>query len=349
MTDAGVGATGVGEQGATAPLTIVRRHAAGVAKLSRAGKGNAVNAAMRKQFAGLFPALARDPIAYAAVVRSEVPGVFSAGVDLEELASLADSGLEQGWRALADAAHLYWLQECFSKPTVSLIDGMVTGSGSAAAFLGTHRVGGHNFTFACPEPAAGLVPSGGIAFALSRMPDGIGMYLALTGTHIGRADAYRLGLLTHCIDSGHYSDIEARLADADPVDEPLDAWHGDAGAGELEMLRSRIARCFGSGSLADMAARLAAEPPGTGDWAHRAASAMQLVPPMGLAATHALLTRAASLDLHGTLTLEYQLSCRLLVHARNRSTVVSADDLLRDGSEPPLALPTRSEMQARRV
>jgi hypothetical protein len=70
---------------------------------------------------------------------------------------------------------------------------------------------------------------------------------------------------------------------------------------------------------------------------------------MGLAATHALLTRAASLDLHGTLTLEYQLSCRLLVHARNRSTVVSADDLLRDGPEPPLALPTRSEMQARRV
>ena len=109
------------------------------------------------------------------------------------------------------------------------------------------------------------------------MPDAIGMYLALTGRSIGRADAYRLGLATHCIPAGRFGEIRAGLADADTVDPLLDDRHEDPGPGELEPLRAVIARCFsarycgghrrprcgpsgalrrlGAGRLSDLAAR----------------------------------------------------------------------------------------------
>ena len=38
------------------------------------------------------------------------------------------------------------------------------------------------------------------------------MYLALTGRAIGRADAYRLGLVTHCIPAPRFGEIRAALA-----------------------------------------------------------------------------------------------------------------------------------------
>ena len=85
------------------------------------------------------------------------------------------------------------------KPTVSLIDGVVVGSGVGISLYGTHRVAGERYRFAMPETGIGLFPDVGVAWAFARLPDEIGMYLGLTGRSIGRADAYRLGLATHCI------------------------------------------------------------------------------------------------------------------------------------------------------
>ena len=48
------------------------------------------------------------------------------------------------------------------------------------------------------------------------------MYLALTGRSVGRADAYRLGLVTHCIPAARFAEIRGAVADADPVDPVLD-------------------------------------------------------------------------------------------------------------------------------
>ena len=85
-----------------------------------------------------------------------------------------------------------------------------------------------------PETAIGLFPDVGAAWVLSRLPDAIGMYLGLTGRSIGRADAYALGLLTHCIPAQHFEEIKAALIDTWPVDPLLDERHVDPGPRELE-------------------------------------------------------------------------------------------------------------------
>ena len=140
-------------------------------------------------------------------------------------------------KSLAAEYSLNWLLECFTKPTVSLIDGVVVGSGVGISLYGTHRVAGERYRFAMPETGIGLFPDDGVSWAFARMPDEIGMYLALTGRAIGRADAYRLGLATHCIPAARFGEIAAALAAADTVDDLLDERHDDPGPGELEALR----------------------------------------------------------------------------------------------------------------
>jgi enoyl-CoA hydratase len=145
------------------------------------------------------------------------------------------------------------------KPTVSLIDGVVVGSGVGISLYGTHRVAGERYRFAMPETGIGLFPDVGVAWAFARLPDEIGMYLGLTGRSIGRADAYRLGLATHCIPGSRFEEVRAGLADADPVDDLLDARHEDPGPGELEPWRKVIARCFSADSVEDILGRLQSE------------------------------------------------------------------------------------------
>ena len=111
------------------------------------------------------------------------------------------------------------------------------GSGVGISLFGTHRVAGEKYRFAMPETAIGLFPDVGAAWPLSRMPDNIGMYLGLTGRSIGAADAYALGLLTHCIPASRFEEIKAALADTWPVDTVLDDMQVDPGPGRACAVR----------------------------------------------------------------------------------------------------------------
>ena len=113
--------------GATDGLTCVREGAAGLVTLSRPEKRNALTIAARAKLAARLPEFARDPLVYAVVVRSAVDGIFCAGGDVVEMAALADRDMEAAEKALGDEIALVWRAECFTKPTVSLIDGAVIG------------------------------------------------------------------------------------------------------------------------------------------------------------------------------------------------------------------------------
>ena len=113
--------------------------------------------------------------------------------------------------SLAAEYALNWALDRFVKPTVSLIDGMVMGGGVGISLYGTHRVAGERYRFAMPETGIGLFPDDGVSLCFARMPDEIGMYLALTGRRSAAADAYRLGLVTHCIPGREFAEIRAAV------------------------------------------------------------------------------------------------------------------------------------------
>lgn len=341
--------------------------------LARPKALNALTAQMRAKLSESLWSFARDPQVYAVAIQSESPRAFCAGSDVREVLSLARADLAAGCKAFVDEYALDWQCECFSKPTVALINGMVMGGGVGITQFGTHRVAGEGYSFAMPETLIGLFPDVGACHVLARLPDHVGMYLGLTGRSIGRAEAYALGLVTHCIDAGAFEAIKAALADTWPVDTVLDERHQEPGAGELAPYREVIAHCFSAARVEDIVARLEAEGGAHRDWAQAVVEDLRRRSPLALKITHRHIREARARDLRQTLTIDYRLAVRILeangdFYEGVRAALIDKDgaprwspgriedvtDTMLDAYFAPLGarelvLPTREEMQALRA
>lgn len=333
---------------------------------------NALTTAMRARIAETIPKLARDPNVYATVFQSASPKAFSAGADVREMARWGREQPEAARRSFKDEYSLNWLLECYSKPTISLIDGICMGSGVGVSIFGTHRVAGENYAFAMPETAIGFFPDVGVCHVLARLPDGIGLYLGLTGRSIGRSDAFRLGLATHCIPAARFDEIRDGLAGAWPVDPLLDDRHVDPGRGDLERYDGVIADCFSDETVEDIIARLEHIKGSDQAWAKGVIHDLTSRSPTSLKITLRHIREAASRDLRETLGVDYRIVSRCLdghdFYDGVRAALVDKDgrprwrpdrlegvaDALVDAHFAPLGaddlvLPSREEMQKARV
>ena len=354
---------------AAGDILIATDNAVGLVTLNRPAALNALTTGMRAAIAEAFPRWARNPEVYAVAIASATDRAFCAGGDVKETTA---SPRAEAVQSLAAEYSLNWLLECFTKPTVSLINGVVIGSGVGISLYGTHRVAGERYRFAMPETGIGLFPDDGVSWAFARMPDEIGMYLALTGRAIGRADAYRLGLVTHCIPAARFGEIATSLSAADTVDPLLDDRHEDPGPGELEVLRGAIARCFAADTVEGILERLRAERGGSATWAEGVLADLSQRSPTSLKLTHRHVRLVEKLDLRGTLAQDFRLGCRCLdghdFYEGVRAVLIDRDQApkwqpacLEDVSEAmvdayfaplgpdELELPSRAEMQAVRA
>jgi enoyl-CoA hydratase len=351
----------VGAQGSCAVITLNRPRAL-----------NALTTAMRATIAEAFPRFAREANTYCVVIQSASDKAFSAGGDVREMTAWGREDRARARQSFKDEYALNWLHECFSKPTISLIDGPVMGSGVGISLYGTHRVAGEKYRFAMPETAIGLFPDVGTAWPLSRMPNSVGLYLGLTGRSIGAADAYALGLLTHCIPAAQYEEIKAALADTWPVDTILDERHVDPGPGELAAHATTIAYCFAAESVEEIITRLQSIAGSERAFAQGIIADLALRSPTSLKVTHRHIREARALDLRQTLAVDYRLACRFLdghdFYEGVRAALIDKDGkpqwrparleditpaMVEDYFQPmaaeELMLATRPEMQAARV
>jgi enoyl-CoA hydratase len=248
--------------------------------------------------------------------------------------------MEAAEKALGDEIALVWLAECFTKPTISLIDGPVMGGGNGISRFGTHRVAGERYRFAMPEAALGFIPNNGLAYTFARLPKDIGMYLALTGEALGPADAFHLGLATHCVPAAEFDAIIAGLADAEPVDPILDGRHRHPGPAPILALGDAITRTFNAGTITEILSRLERERGAHADWAEATRARLLERSPTALAVAHRLVREASSLQLKELLELEHALACRMMelpdIHAGIRTRLTAR-------GEPPSWRPSRIE------
>jgi len=286
--------------------------AGAVVTLNRPQALNALTDAMRAQLAAAMPRWARDPQVYAVLIVSSSERAFCAGGDVREMADWGRNRKADARRSLAAEYTLNWSLDRFVKPTISLIDGVVMGGGVGITLYGTHRVAGEGYRFAMPETGIGLFPDDGVSHVLARLPDEIGMYLALTGRSVGPADAYRLGLATHCIPAHRFAEIRAAVCDADPVDPVLDTRHEEPGPGELEPLRAAIARCFSASSVEAILERLSAETGAAATWAEGVRTELMQRAPLSLKVTYRQMRMARGLDLRAALINDFRLVCRFI-------------------------------------
>ncbi|MEL6375147.1 MAG: enoyl-CoA hydratase/isomerase family protein [Pseudomonadota bacterium] len=288
-------------------LIIETRNAAAVVTFDRPRALNALSIAMRQAISEALPGFARDPVIYALVLRSNSARAFCCGGDVREMTALGARDPEVAARMLGEEYRLIWALECFSKPTVALMDGLVMGSGVGLTLYGTHRVGAAGYTFAMPETAVGLFPDVGVTYTLARLPDQIGVYLALTGARLNRADALSLGLLTHTIDASRFDEITARMTQAEPVDVVLDELHEAPGAEAREaatLTRERrdvIARCFGGASVEAILEALEQVRGAEAAWAASIAADLRTKSPLSLKVSLRYVRAAAMMDLREVL------------------------------------------------
>lgn len=292
-------------------LRLIREGAAAIAVLERPQFANALSGEMQAALAEWYPSLARDPEVYAAIVRSGIDGLFSGDASARSFGQVQSDGIDRDDRRPTSPLALCWLAECFSKPTVTLIDGVAAGLGGALALYGTHRIAGERFRLMLGRRGRFGVPGFGLARLLAKLPHGIGNYIGLCGIALSRADAFALGLVTHCIAAKDFAGIETHLADADPVDPVLDDRHQDPGASPLIAAADRIERTFHRRTLAEIIETL--EHPTTEDaeWAGETLRQMRTRPAMGLGLTFEAIERSASLDIREALLQDHRLDVHL--------------------------------------
>ncbi len=370
-TETPVTASGKPELG----LRIDQRGASVVVTLDRVSKHNAINSSMKAAFATQIPVIARNPQVYAVVMRAAPGGMFSAGGDIREYYDLAREGPMRAADECAREYELIWLLDCFSKPTVALIDGAVMGTGAGLVQCMTHKVAGPRYRFQMPETAIGFFPDNGVCWMLARLPHEIGTYLGVTGEAMGRADAFRLGIVTHCIDASHFDEIADGLAEAEPIDPLLDSHHADPGPAPIDAVAAVIERCFSAGSVREIVSRLQRETEQR-PWCDNTLATLSGRSPLAMEVTLQHIRRCRHLDLRQTLAVDYRLAVRLVtghdflegVRARLidktgaprwlPGTLLDLDpaavkrnfESLTGGEYGgELVLPTRQEMQAARV
>ncbi|MFT3731399.1 MAG: enoyl-CoA hydratase/isomerase family protein [Hyphomicrobium sp.] len=308
--------------------------------LNRPQSLNAFDNDMCRVLADTIPRVARNPDVYIVAIVSTSPKAFCAGGDVVALADAAKSDLDTAKSYLRNEYSLDWLLECFSKPTVSFINGICMGSGAGLSAFNTHRIAGENYKWAMPETKLGLFPDVGISRVLAKMPWPIGMYLGLTGRSIGRADAQWLQLVTHCISSHHYEDIFAKLSDAQPVDPILDGLNELQAPGDLQKEHSQILDHFSEPSLDGIFRALAISESKGSEWAKRTLAGLRACSPVSLAITFRHIQAALRFDIRQTLIEDYRLAVRCL---QNHDFHEGVRALLRDKDGKPRWQPERYE------
>ncbi|KAK8531725.1 hypothetical protein V6N13_131084 [Hibiscus sabdariffa] len=186
--------------------------------LNRPKQLNAISFQMISRLLELFLAYEEDPNVKLIILKGK-GRAFSVGGDV---ATLVRDMRADDWRVGANffsqVFKLIYLIATYSKPQVSILDGIVMGGGAGISVHGRFRVATENTSFAMPEAALGLFPDVAASYFLSRLPGFLGEYVGLTGSRLDGAEMLACGLATHFVPSAKLPLLEAALCDVDSSD-----------------------------------------------------------------------------------------------------------------------------------
>jgi enoyl-CoA hydratase/carnithine racemase len=180
--------------------------------LNRADKRNSFNADLVKATGEALLAAANDQDVRVVVLKGDGP-VFSAGMDIKELASL--SGSPQRLREFRRECIIAWnIAEEMTKPTIAQLHGRCIGGAMELALACDLRVVADDIRMSIPEVRLGLVPDVG---GSSRLPAVVGLGIAkelvLTGREFDAEEAFRIGFANRVAPATELDAATAALAE----------------------------------------------------------------------------------------------------------------------------------------
>ena len=301
---------------AEAPVLIEVRNRVGYLTLNRPAGLNAVTLPMVRMLHEQLQAWADDPDVVAVVLRGAGEKAFCAGGDIRSLYDSYKSG---------DSLHRAFFEEeyaldqyihAYSKPLLALMNGFVLGGGMGLVQGASLRVISERTRMGMPEVGIGYFPDVGGSYFLPRLPGNLGLYMGLTGNHVGSADALYAGLADYCLPYERFAELEQALDRQDWSAAPVQTLTNllvSMGCTELpdapfKALFPAIEQHFAHDSVAAIRQSLATETrPEFRDWAAETLKTMDSRSPLSMSVTLEMLRRGRSLSLADCFAMELHL------------------------------------------
>lgn len=183
---------------------------------------NAFDRALYRSMTAALDALAADPETTCVLIRSAIPGAFSAGADARELASLTEAPDTDGAWAERESLTRKFLDRVrsFPVPLIAVVDGYAVGAGFVLASLCDIRIATPVSWFSIPELA--LSRAGGARHGLRVLPQGIVRTMYFARARLSAERACALGFVHELVDGPQVLQVAYALA-GDIADTPAGA------------------------------------------------------------------------------------------------------------------------------
>lgn len=305
----------------TEEVLFEQRGHIGIITLNRPTALNALNLHMIRLIDSHLIACAGNDDIKAVIIEGAGGRAFCSGGDVKGIAQAI--GTTEGNKLASDFfREEYTLNNrihTYTKPYISLIDGIVMGGGKGISAHGSHRIVTENTLFAMPETNIGFFPDVGGGYFLPRCPGQTGLYLAMTSKRIKAIDTVYIGFGTHYVPSDKITELRDALCSLPfdretdiqkDIDRTLASFTAEApGESEIAPVRALIDECFGYDSVEKILAALEKQ---DHPWAQETLAALYAMSPTSLKVALRQIRTGASLDFSKVMTMEYRLSQRLV-------------------------------------
>jgi enoyl-CoA hydratase/carnithine racemase len=276
--------------------------------LDRPNAINAIDLPILKTLRTALTAWRTEPDIRAVVLRGNGRG-FCAGGDVKAVAANRGNAafMDEVYRVEYEVDHLI---HSFDRPVIALMHGITMGGGCGLTLHASHPVAADDLVLAMPETGIGLFPDVGGSWFLSRCPDNVGLYMGLTGAHIGAHEAIDFGLARAMVRRDRHDALVDRLAAGVAVDEAVGDLKEDPEETAHIANRNLIATHFSSTSAMQLVRALEREPL---DWASETARLLRQRCPFSLEVTIRSYREAYGKILADVLATDFRIAQRLML------------------------------------
>src|SRR5690554_4655998 len=173
-------------------------HKIGIATLNSERSLNALSLAMIDALEPQLEAWANDDSIVCVWLEGAGEKAFCAGGDIVAMYKAAKDLPKEPVAEVVDfftrEYRLDYRIHTYPKPIVVWGDGFVMGGGLGLMIGASHRIVTERSRLAMPEISIGLYPDVGGTYFLSRLPEGMGLFLGLTAAQVNAPDACWLGM-----------------------------------------------------------------------------------------------------------------------------------------------------------
>lgn len=163
--------------------------------ISRPKSLNALNRETLLEFDDLLNEIYSNSDIRGVIITGEGEKSFVAGADINELATLDESG---GKKFVENGQNLFARIEQCPKPVIAAVNGFALGGGCELAMSCHIRIAVETAIFGQPEVNLGVIPGYGGTQRLTKLVGaGKALEIMASGDHIKADEAYRIGLVNH--------------------------------------------------------------------------------------------------------------------------------------------------------